>query len=189
MLQRARTSFSFSLSLPYEVISWPFELFSWFIQSVAARVPSHLAEGKEQNPQQLHCFLQRTWLPLSLHFLALGNNRLQNQMLHRSLDNNLKKMTIACLLACSIGFLFSLESLLRMLPALKERFLAYLHRHLILSGRSLTTDLQKTRLIFLYNIFHRMLVHFIYSKNSLGDSFVLEPDLKIKSLSDNLINN
>lgn len=125
MLQRSSASFSFSLSLPYEVISWRLKLFSRFIQSVAARVPSHLAEGREQSAQELHCFLQRIWLPLSLYFLALGNDRLQNQMLHRSLDNNLERWP---LLACSVGFLFFFftgkGSLLCMLPGLKARFLS-----------------------------------------------------------------
>lgn len=100
LLQGSSTSFSISFPLPYEVISWPLKLFSRFIQNFAARVPSHLAEGTEQSPQQLHCFLQRTWLPLSLYFLALGNDRLQNQMLHRSLDNNLERWPLLAYLFC-----------------------------------------------------------------------------------------
>ena len=122
MLQGSSASFSFSLPLPYEVISWPLELFSPFIESVLARVPSHLAEGREQSPQQLHCFLQRTWLPLSLYFLALGNDRLQNQMLHRSLDNSLERWPLLICLLCWVSF-SSLESLLCLFPGLKERVL------------------------------------------------------------------
>lgn len=91
-----------------------------------------------KRPWELCCFLQRISLPLSLYFLALGNDRLQNQMLHRSFDNNLERWP---LLACSVGFLFfplEREVSYVCFQALKKDSYLHFHRYLILSGGRVT---------------------------------------------------
>lgn len=78
-----------------------------------------------------------------------------------------------------------------MLSGLKEKVLA-LSSQVSISGRSATTDPAEDQTDIsaaLLTYFFRMPVHFIYSKNSVGNPFVPEHDLNIKSLFDSLVNN